>query len=325
MITKKIIFLVGPTAVGKSKVAVRLAKVLNAEIISCDSMQVYKGMDIGTQKPSLELRKEVRHHMIDILTPAQEFNAADFRKRALRIIREIHNRNKIPLLVGGTGLYMKVLIDGLFPSPPKDEKLRRKLYMEEKKRCGSLYEKLERIDPATAKKIHPNDTKKIVRALEVYYTTKKRISELKGKTRPLSDKFDVTIFGLIRPRQELYERIDGRVDRMFEAGFLNEVKKLSKKRLSVTAAQAIGYKEAIEYLRDKDNKAKEGLKRKDKGKIREDKGMIREDKGVEGLDKGIEGLKELIKKNTRRYAKRQLTWFRRDKRVVWVDISGVDG
>lgn len=288
-----IVFLVGPTAVGKTDIALKLAKKLHAEIVSCDSMQVYKGMDIGTQKSPAADRKKIRHHMIDIFTPDKEFSAADFRKRALRIIRDIHKRGKVALFVGGTGLYMKALVDGLFPSPPKNEALRKNLYKEaERYGSGQLHEKLEKIDPEAAGKIHPNDTKKIIRALEICYTTKKTVSKMKERTpRPLSDKYDIRIIGLIRPREELYKRIDERVEKMFQQGFLDEVRRLAGKKLSITARQAIGYKEALEYLR------------KNKGKI--------------GEDKGIEELKELIKKNTRRYAKRQLTWFRADKRIKW--------
>ncbi len=281
----KIIFLVGPTAVGKTNVALKLAKKLRAEIISCDSMQVYKGMDIGTQKPSVADRKKIKHHMIDILTPDKEFSAADFRKRALRIIGALHKRGKIPLFVGGTGLYMKALLDGLFPSPPKDEALRRRLYKEAKKYgSGRLHEKLEKIDPKAAGKIHPNDTKKIIRALEICYITKKTVSEMRAGTRPLSNKYDVRIIGLIRPREELYKRIDERVEEMFQQGFLDEAKRFVRRKLSITAKQAIGYREAFDYLN---------------GRI------------------SLEEAKELIKKNTRRYAKRQLTWFGADKRIKW--------
>lgn len=279
-------FLVGPTAVGKTDIAIRLAKKLRAEIISCDSMQVYKGMDIGTQKPSAADRKKIKHHLIDILTPDKEFSAADFRSRALRIISALHKRGKIPLFVGGTGLYMKALLDGLFPSPPKNEALRGRLYKEAKKYgSGRLHEKLEKIDPAAAGKIHPNDTKKIIRALEICYTTGKTVSEMRERTpRPLSDKYNVRIIGLIRPREELYRRIDRRVEEMFRRGFLDEAKEIARRKLGVTAKQAIGYREAFDYL---------------KGKI------------------GLEEAKELIKKNTRRYAKRQLTWFGADKRIKW--------
>jgi len=285
---KKIIFLVGPTAIGKTEVALILAKRMNAEIISCDSMQVYKGMDIGTQKPSLNSRELIRHHMIDIVTPDKEFSVADFRKRALKAIREIHKINKIPLFVGGTGLYMKVLIGGLFPSPPKDEGLRKRLYEEQKRHGGNyLHERLKKVDSQTAKIIHPNDTKKIVRALEVYYTTKKTMSELKASTKPLTDRFDVRIFALARERNELYRRINERVEKMFKEGFLEEAEKLFKRQLSLTARQAIGYREIFDYLNGKVTK---------------------------------EEAKELIKKNTRQYAKRQLTWFRNDKRVKWIEV-----
>lgn len=281
----KIIFLVGPTAVGKTDIALKLAKKLRAEIISCDSMQIYKGMDIGTQKPSVADRKKIKHHMTDILRPYEEFSAADFRKRALRVINAIHKRGKIPLFVGGTGLYMKALLDGLFPSPPKNEALRKRLYKEaEKYGSGQLHEKLGKIDPAAAGKIHPNDTKKIIRALEICYTTNRTVTEMKARTRPLSDKYDVRIIGLIRPREELYRRINERVEEMFQQGFLDEAKRFAGQKLSITAKQAIGYREAFDYLN---------------GKI------------------SLEEAKELIKKNTRRYAKRQLTWFGADKRIKW--------
>jgi tRNA dimethylallyltransferase len=190
--------------------------------------------------------------------------------------------------VGGTGLYVKAVVDGLFPAPPKDEKLRAKLY-----RVKDLHARLKKIDPASAEKIHPNDRKKLVRALEIYYTAKKTKSELKPKTKPLSSVYNVEMIGISRPRQKLYERINRRVDEMFEAGFLDEVKRLMTKRIGVTAAQAIGYKEAMEYLKNKGQKGEMGDK------------------------KGIEQLKEVIKRNTRRYAKRQLTWFRADKRIKW--------
>jgi len=281
---KTIYFLVGPTAVGKTAIAMELAGRMRAEIISCDSMQVYKGMDIGTQKPPARLRKKIRHHMIDIISPSQEFNAAEFCARALKAIREIHRGRKAALFVGGTGLYMKALLNGLFPSPPKDQKLRERLYGHR-----DPYGLLQKIDPQAAQAIHPNDTKKIVRSLEVYYTTGTTISELKaGTTKPLADMFDVKVFGLTRPRQELYERVERRVERMFKDGFMDEVKRLSKKKLGLTASQAIGYREVFACLRG---------------------------------DMTLDETKEAIKKNTRRYAKRQLTWFRADTRVQWIEIN----
>lgn len=291
---KTIIFLVGPTAVGKTSIAIELADKINAEIISCDSMQVYKHMDIGTCKPAPILRQRVKHHLLDIAAPDKEFSAADFRRRAIRAINAVHMRSKTPLFVGGTGLYVKALLDGLFPSPPKNEAFRKRLYREHQRHGGDyLHDKLKQADPESADAIHPNDIKKIVRALEIYHCTGKTKSELKAGTRPLSDKYSVFVFGLNMAREALYRRINERVDAMFEEGFLDEVKALAKRRFSITAGQAIGYKEAFAYL----------------------KGA-----GV----KGVEELKELIKKNTRHYAKRQLSWFKADKRVKWIAVAEKD-
>ena len=287
---KDIIFLVGPTAVGKTRASIYLAKLLNAEIISCDSMQVYKGMDIGTQKPSKKELKAVRHHMVGMVTPSKNFSAAAFRKKAASCIRGIIKKKKTPLFVGGTGLYMKILIDGLFPSPKADMKLRAKLSkQEELNGRGFLHKRLSEIDPDTAKILHPHDTRRVIRALEIYYKTKKTMSELKKNTKGLSDKYDVKIFALNRDRDELYKRINMRVDAMFKQGFVAECKRLKKKKLSLTASQALGYKEIFDYL---------------DGKI------------------SLKDAKDLIKQQTRNYAKRQLSWFRNDERVIWIDADG---
>lgn len=302
---KQIIFLVGPTAVGKTKISLHLAKLINAEIISCDSMQVYKGMDIGTQKPNPSQQRVVAHHMIDIISPFRNFSVAEFRRRTSACISKIHKKGKIPLLVGGTALYMKALIDGLFQGPPADRTLRKELLKQEKVNGkGSLYKQLANIDPPTAKRLHPNDTRRIIRALEVYIKTNSPISELKKGTRGLTDGYQVKIFALNRNRQDLYNRIEKRVDMMFKQGFIGECRWLIDpsprpsplkgrggigKRLSMTARQALGYKEAFAYLN---------------GEI------------------PLQELKELIKKNTRHFAKRQLSWFRNDKRIIWVDVDG---
>ncbi|MEI8176120.1 MAG: tRNA (adenosine(37)-N6)-dimethylallyltransferase MiaA [Candidatus Omnitrophota bacterium] len=286
---KHIIFLVGPTAVGKTETALLLADAIDAEIISCDSMQIYTGMDIGTQKPSREQRAAVRHHLIDILAPDQEFSAADFRERSLAIIARLQRASKIPLFVGGTGLYVSALVDGLFPSPPKDEALRNALYREQEIAGGDhLWRKLAAVDPETARLIHANDSKKLVRALEIYETTLTKKSELLSKTQRLPAAFPVKIFALTRPRQELYRRIDERVIGMFDEGFIEEVRRLPREKLGTTASQAIGYREVFAYL---------------DGRL------------------GLGEAQELIQKNTRHYAKRQLTWFRRDKRIEWVEIG----
>lgn len=287
---KEIIFLVGPTAVGKTEVSLRLARLINAEIISCDSMQVYRGMDIGTQKPTPLQQKSIPHHMTDIISPTRNFSAAEFRRRALNYIKKIHQKRKIPLLVGGTALYMKALVDGLFPSPPADRTLRVKLLRQEELNGKSfLYKQLLKVDPYTARKLHPNDTRRIIRALEVYVKTNTPMSELKKKTRGLTDRYRVKIFALNRNRQDLYRRIEARVDRMFKQGFTKECRRLKRKSLSMTARQALGYKEAFAYLN---------------GEI------------------SLEQAKELIKKNTRHFAKRQLSWFRNDNRIIWIDTDG---
>lgn len=287
-----IFFLVGPTAVGKSALAVKLAKKIRAEILSLDSMQIYKGADILSSKPSERMRKTVAHHLLGIVSATQNFDVARYRRLALRKIREIHKRSKTPLFVGGTGLYMSVLIDGIFKEAKKDEALRRKLYAQAEKRGSDyLYHKLKTIDTAAASKIHPHDLKRIVRALEAYQLTGKPISELWKKRKGLGNLYDVRVFGLSKDRQELYNDINARVERMFQKGLVNEVRNLRKKRLSLTCAKAIGMREIGGYLEGKYDLAY---------------------------------AKELIKKNTRNYAKRQLTWFRKDKRISWIDAGRAD-
>ena len=285
----KIIFIVGPTAVGKTEVAVRLAGKINAEIISCDSMQVYKGMDIITSKPTPILRKKTPHHLINIVSPTREYNVSRYRQEALEKIRGVLKKGKIPLFVGGTGLYMSILVDGIFKAGPQSKSIRKRLY-KEAKRLGSeyLYRRLQQVDPAAAAKIHPNDTKRIIRALEVFQICGKPISQLQKERKGLFDEYEVRFFCLNMERDKLYGRIEKRIDKMFNHGLLAEVKKLLKLRLSKTASCAIGIRELKEYL--------------------------------EGLY-DLEEAKRLMKKNTRNYAKRQLTWFRKDKRIEWLEIG----
>lgn len=277
-------FLVGPTASGKTKLSIKLAKKLNAEIVSCDSMCVYKGMDILTSKPSGADLKKVRHHLIDMVSPEKEFSAAEYRKMALARIEDILRRGKSPLFVGGSGLYVKAVTDGLFPSAEKDLKFRKKQELLAKKYGKAyLYRKLKRIDPERAGKIHPNDLRRVIRALEIYHTEKVRPSELNNTTEPL--KYDFKILGIELDRDKLYKNINDRVDEMFNKGIVREVKKLSGKKLSMTAGKALGYGEVLGYL---------------KGRY------------------SLEEAKELLKKNTRHFAKRQLTWFRPDHRIRWL-------
>jgi tRNA dimethylallyltransferase len=287
---KRIIFLTGATAVGKTAVAVHLGKMLNAEILSCDSMQVYKGMDIGTQKPTKAQQKTIRHHMIGIVPPTRSFSVADFRKRALKCIKSIESRGKNVLLAGGSALYMKALVDGLFPSPPADYPLRKKLMQQEQANGrGHLYEKLRLVDPETAGLLHPNDTRRIIRALEVFISTKSTISKLKKATIGLKEKYEIKIFCLNRDRQALYNIIDKRVDSMFRKGFVAECRRLNSKQLSMTAQHALGYREVFDSLAKR----------------------IR-----------VNDVKESIKKQTRNFAKRQLSWFRNDQRIEWINIDG---
>lgn len=286
---KKIIFLVGPTAVGKTAVSIYLAKMLNADIISCDSMQVYKGMDIGTGKPAPPRQREVAHYMIDLLSPVRNFSVADFRKRALDCIKVIEKKGKRVFFVGGTALYMRALIDGLFPSPPADRALRNRFLREEKAiGRGYLYKQLYRIDRSSAKLLHPNDTRRIIRALEVYTDTGIPMSELKKRTKGLKSEYNIRVFCLNRNRQELYSLIEARVDHMFKRGLLAECRRLKAKKLSMTARQALGYREIFDHLN---------------GRV------------------SLKYAKELIKKNTRNLAKRQLSWFRNDERIEWIDID----
>lgn len=285
----KIIFIVGPTAVGKTEVAVELAKKINTEIISCDSMQVYKGMDITTSKPTLTLRKTIPHHLMDMVSPRREYNVARYYKDAIREIKKISKRGKIPLVVGGTGLYMSILIDGIFKTRPEGN-IRNRLY-KKAERLGSyhLYKKLKEIDLKAASKIHPNDTKRIIRALEVFESTGKPISEWRKLRKGITAEYKVKIFCLDMERSSLYRKIDTRVEKMFSKGLASEVKRLLKLKLSKTAHQAIGIKELKGYF--------------------------------EG-SYDLEEAKRLIKRNTRVYAKRQLTWFRKDRRINWIKVGG---
>jgi tRNA dimethylallyltransferase len=286
----RIIFLVGPTAIGKTNIALILAKKINAEIISCDSMQVYKGMDIITSKAPLNLRKKIPHHLIDVVSPDKEYNVSKYRKDAVAKIREILKKGKTPFFVGGTGLYMSILIDGIFKARAQSKTVRNRLYKEAEKFGNEyIYGRLKKVDPQAADKIHVNDTKRIIRALEVYEITGKPISRLQSERKGLADKYDIKIFCLNMEREKLYKKIEERVDKMFSGGLAGEVKKLLKRKLSKTASYAIG---------------------------------IRELKGYFDGSYGLEDARRLIKHNTRLYAKRQLTWFRKDKRIHWVNIKG---
>jgi len=283
----KIPVFTGPTAVGKTEFAVEFAKRVNAEIVSVDSMQIYKYMDVGTSKVSKKVRSEVPHYMIDVAEPSEEFNVERFKKMALQAVEEIISKGKKPILVGGSGLYVEAIKYGIFDGPSKNEVIRKSLYKIENESPGSLKRLLEFVDPVASSKFDPNDLVRIVRALEVYLLTGKPISSLWSKRK--EDKRFV-LFVLYRNRNELYERINKRVDKMFKNGLLEEVSKLLKMGFSpnLPSMKSIGYKEVVKYLR----------------------GQI-----------SMNDCIEEIKKITRHYAKRQLTWFRKYKDAIWLDLS----
>ena len=289
MVKKKIIFLLGPTGIGKSVVAISLAKKINAEIISCDSMQLYRKMDILTSQVTSGQRKKVKHYLLGVIDPEQEYNVAKYRKAALSICDKLFREDKIPLFVGGTGLYYSIMVDGLFPAAPQDKLIRTRLEKQLKLKGNRyLYRRLTKVDSAAARKIHPNDARRIIRALEVYLKTGMRISQLQKNRAGLGKEYKVMIFGLNSKRQSLYNAIDQRVNKMFNLGLINEVKRLLKHKLSRTAKCAIGIRELKGYL-----------------------------VGEYSLAEG----KRLMQRNSRHYAKRQLTWFRKDKRIKWINVE----
>lgn len=281
-----LVVIVGPTAVGKSEIAVELAQKLNGEIISADSMQVYKYFNIGTAKLTPEEQKGVPHYFIDILEPDQEFSVALYQKVAREKIEEIIKRKKLPFLVGGTGLYIQAVIDPYqFPETKGIQELRKRLQrIWTEGRGEELFQELQKIDPVTAKRIHPNDFRRISRALEVYYLTGTPISHFQQKR--FDSPYKLAMIGLIRSRPDLYRRIENRVDLMFKKGIVEETKSILARGYDqhLKPFQSLGYKQVIGYLN-----------------------------GEYDLAAAI----ELTKKATRNYAKRQLTWFRRDPRIKW--------
>ncbi len=284
---RNLIIILGPTGVGKSSTAVKLAKELGGEIINCDSMQVYKAFNIGTDKIPLDKREGIPHHLLDVVDPSTQFTAADFVALALKAVTMITNKKRLPFIVGGTGLYLKALVDGIFPGGKSNPKLRQKLEKEaQKKGLESLRAKLMEVDPVYSQKIHSNDKVRIIRALEVYLSAKKPFSEHFSHTKSLVEDFNIIKIGLKLERQELYKRIEQRTDNMFERGLIQEVEDLLQKRIDENSPpfRALGYKHALQYL-----------------------------KKEIPLEEAI----SLTKRDTRRYAKRQMTWFKKMKGIEW--------
>ncbi len=292
MNSKKIIFIVGPTAVGKSDVGLCLCQKMRGEIVSCDSMQVYKEVNIASNKPSRNDLSRVPHHLIDILSIGEEFDVAKYNELALASIEDIHNRDCIPVVVGGSGMYMQVLLDGIFQGGVKNESLRKDL-KEQAHQYGEqfIYDKLKEEDAKAAEKIHPNDTRRVIRALEICLTEKIPISELQQQREGLWGKYDIDLFALDCEREDLYGKVNARVDKMAEEGLVEEIEKLQNARWSLTAKKIIGVQEMGSFLRK---------------------------------ECSLDHAKEIMKLNTRRFAKRQLTWFRKEKRLQWLLVeSGI--
>ena len=288
---KSIIILAGPTAVGKSQISLALARDLNLEIINADSMQVYKYLDIGTAKPSPSEQKIVKHHLIDIVEPDEQYDAGRFREDADKVIFELFEKRQTPLISGGTGLYIKALLFGLLSSPPKCLEIRNELKAEsEKYGIEHLYSELAKIDPETAKKIKPKDTQRIIRALEVFKITVKPISYFQKQHGFKKPRYRYLYLCLKREKEELNKRIEERIHRMVERGFESEVRNLLQRGYSknLNSLNSLGYKEMIAYINGKYN-----------------------------LYEAI----QLIKQNTKRYAKRQMTWFKAQPNLIWIDVK----
>jgi len=289
-----ILVIVGPTAVGKTEASVRVAERLQGEIISADSRQIYRGMDIGTAKPDAGLLRHVPHHLIDVVDAADAFSAARFALLAREAIRAIHARARRSVVVGGSGLYIRALLDGLFPGPPASPPVRAKL-QEIVRKLGSreLHARLSEVDPEAAGAIHPNDAVRLVRALEVFELTGDPITRLRETVLEEEPALEATLIGLTRDRQDLYDRIDRRVDRMMEEGLAEEVRRLEEAGSAGDRSwKAVGYREIASAIR---------------GEI------------------SMADAVERTKRSTRRYAKRQITWFSRDPRITWVVLGRDSG
>ncbi len=286
-----LLVIVGPTASGKTALGIELAKAYGGEIISADSMQLYKGMDIATAKPTVQEQQGIPHHMMDLLEPAESYSVAAYVEQAHLLARQIDARGRLPIVVGGTGLYVSSLVDNLsFQEEVSDPATReRYLALAREKGNEAVLEALRKVDPLTASQLHPNNIKRIVRALEVYEATGKTIAQCKAESRRTPSPYRLCMLGLrFQDRQALYARIDARVDQMMEAGLEEEARRFLKREDLQTSAQAIGYKELKGYFN-----------------------------GTCTLAQAV----ETLKRETRRYAKRQMTWFQRDSRISWIDVD----
>ncbi|MSR92860.1 tRNA (adenosine(37)-N6)-dimethylallyltransferase MiaA [Clostridiaceae bacterium 68-1-5] len=287
---KPFVVLAGPTAVGKTELSISLAKKLDAEIISADSMQVYRQMNIGSAKITQEEMQGIPHHLIDVLNPDEEFHVVRFQEMAKKAMEEIYARGRLPLLVGGTGFYIQALLYDIdFQAAGESEEIRSSLLKEAREKGNQvLHDRLRQVDEAAALAIHPNNVKRVIRALEFYLTTGRQISRHNAEQKKRQSPYDFRYIVLHARREELYRRIDLRVDRMLEAGLVEEVRALRDQGYTkeMVSMQGLGYKEILDYL-----------------------------EGNSSLSEAV----YRIKRDTRHFAKRQLTWFRREPDVIWVD------
>lgn len=285
--SQKVLVICGPTASGKTRLAVDCALKFNTEIISADSQLIYKGLTIGTAKPSEEEMRGVKHHMIDVVEPTESFSVSDYSKMALPVLESLHLQGKMPIICGGTGFYINsLLFDFGYGNAAADKSIREK-YTEFLKKNGKdmLFKRLKEVDPETAEKLHPNDTKRVIRALEIYEVSGNKKS---AQTDELTPKYEFLAVAINYPREELYNRIDNRVDEMFNAGLVEEVQRLLKYGVDINcqSMQAIGYKEVVSGLNNGDLRST---------------------------------MSDIIKKNTRHYAKRQITFFKKMPNLMWLD------
>ena len=290
---RKVIVITGPTCSGKTNIAISIAEKLQTEIISADSRQVYKYLTIGTAKPGTEALSKVKHHFVDSLEPDDDFNISKYEIDALKIIGHLLENGKVPVVVGGSGLYIRALVDGIFNSVDNDEEYREELKNKREKFGNEyLYEELKKVDPQSAQKMLPQNWKRVMRALEVYHLTGQPIWQFQENYSRKND-YEFMQFGLNWNRPALYGNIEKRIDQMIDNGLVDEVKDILSRGCSkeLNALNTVGYKEIISFLENEIT---------------------------------IERAVELIKRNTRRYAKRQMTWFRKDKRIQWFDIESMD-
>jgi len=290
---RPMVAILGPTGSGKSELALRVAEVFAGEIVGCDSLQVYRYFDIGTAKLREQERRGVGHHMIDVAEPDEEFSAGEFARRSRGVLEEIAARGRLPVVAGGTGFYLRALVDGLVPAPARDDTVRARLAEREEKRPGSLHRLLSRFDPAGAKGIHPRDVRKLIRAVEVCLLTRRRLSEAYAAGRDSLLGFRCLKIGVNPPREALYGRLDERCQWMFDHGLIDEVRRILLLGFppDVKPLESHGYRQALHLLR---------------GDLTRPQAVV------------------YAQRNTRRYAKRQWTWFRRESGLEWFDGFGDD-